>query len=268
MRRILLFLGLAFALSAPWWWLIRHEHAGAYTAILMWCPAAAAALAKRYAGGGVGWRPASARYVVGGAAVTAGVLALVHLPLFATGVVSWDAHALAERATSLGLSGAPRGVIILVAALVLATSGMVRLAGPALGEEVGWRGWLVPEACGRLGYARGSLLTGVAWFAWHLPLLFGNATPAGMVNFAVMIVGMSFTYSWFRLRSGSVWPTTVMHALHNALVPSLFVKLAATGPAADRWLDETGDALGVMGIVLVIAFLFIQQRVPASASAA
>ncbi|REJ33335.1 MAG: CPBP family intramembrane metalloprotease domain-containing protein, partial [Bacillota bacterium] len=39
----------------------------------------------------------------------------------------------------------------------------------ALGEEIGWRGYLLPQLAG-LGRRRALLLSGFLWSIWHLPL--------------------------------------------------------------------------------------------------
>jgi membrane protease YdiL (CAAX protease family) len=45
----------------------------------------------------------------------------------------------------------------------------------ALGEELGWRGFLVPELTTWVGFRRASLYSGVIWAAWHLPGILAGA---------------------------------------------------------------------------------------------
>ena len=42
---------------------------------------------------------------------------------------------------------------------------------PALGEEVGWRGYMMPRLKERFGLLNGRLLGGVVWGIWHWPLM-------------------------------------------------------------------------------------------------
>jgi len=92
---------------------------------------------------------------------------------------------------------------------------------PALGEELGWRGWLLPRLR-RLGAVPAILLSGVIWGLWHAPLvLLGYNYPDApgwlalvcMVGMCIVVGGV---FGWLRLRGGSVWPAAVAHAAFNA----------------------------------------------------
>jgi CAAX protease family protein len=94
----------------------------------------------------------------------------------------------------------------------------------AVVEEIGWRGFLVPELArlvsGRLVIVLGRL----AWAAFHYPLLLfvpgGNhGLPLwyGVFMFTLVIVAASVPYVWLRLRSRSLWPAVVLHTIHNVL---------------------------------------------------
>jgi uncharacterized protein len=99
---------------------------------------------------------------------------------------------------------------------VSAIVGPINSCGRALGEELGWRGFLVPEACQAFGFLPGALIVGLIWALWHFPLLLGSVPLTGIVNFTVMVVGISVAFAWVRQKSHSVWPSTIMHGTHNA----------------------------------------------------
>ncbi len=94
----------------------------------------------------------------------------------------------------------------------------------ALGEEIGWRGFLVPELAKRMSFARVSLLSGIIWTSWHSPILLFADYNAGTNRwyalgcFAVTVTAASFLYAWLTLKSGSLWPAALLHASHNLFV--------------------------------------------------
>ncbi|MGD0144099.1 MAG: type II CAAX endopeptidase family protein [Rhizomicrobium sp.] len=268
--RIVIFLISTIVLSLPWWWLGRHVGGFGYITFLMWSPALAAAFTVKVTGGNLGelgWRGSRWKWIFAGWAVTLVGLCIANGAVFVAAFVQFPTAAgLADTAKLTGLSGAPSTQLLFVYGVIIATAGMLRLAAPALGEELGWRGFLAPALCSRFGFAAGSLLSGFIWAAWHFPLMVGKVPLIALFDFTITITGMGVAYSWFRLKSNSVWPTTVMHGLHNAL-GAMFLKLAATGPAADTWLDETGYALPVMGVVLAIIFLTLGSESRSSLAA-
>ena len=83
------------------------------------------------------------------------------------------------------------------------------------GEEIGWRGFALPEML-RLGMSplSASLVLGVVWGVWHLPFYWsGGQTGIPYPFFLALTVGQSLTYTALFLRSrGSVLPAILLHA--------------------------------------------------------
>jgi uncharacterized protein len=132
----------------------------------------------------------------------------------------------------------------------------------SLGEELGWRGYLLPKLAASLGPRRGMLLTGLLHGAFHLPLIVltpfyhpeGNRlliVPLFLVTFTVA----GLLYGWLRLTTGSVWPASLAHSAHNyfwALFGSMTV---ATSPLAAEYLAGETGVLPVVGYGLLAAWL-------------
>jgi membrane protease YdiL (CAAX protease family) len=103
------------------------------------------------------------------------------------------------------------------------------------GEEYGWRGYLLPRLL-PLGEIRASLLLGVIWALWHLPLLVAGLNYPG-VNvwlaisvFTFVTVALSFTYTWvYVASSGSVLVTAVFHASTNNFADTITVPPILSG---------------------------------------
>jgi membrane protease YdiL (CAAX protease family) len=68
--------------------------------------------------------------------------------------------------------------------LDVATIGVIQNCATTLGEEIGWRGFLVPELAKRFSFTATAVLSGAIWALWHVPIIVLPATtwePAGLV---------------------------------------------------------------------------------------
>ena len=253
-----LFAALVMGLSVPGWALVAHTgvHPGLPVFALMWCPAAAALLAawiSRRRIGQFGWRwpgfaPMAAAY-----AIPALYAVSAYAAIWASGLGRPDTlHFLAvtHRAFWPALP-------------LLATVAVLGNCLAGLGEEIGWRGFLVPVLAERFGLAGTALISGAIWTAWHLPLiLFGDyhgATPAwySVTCFTVLVMAVAFLFAWLRLASGSLWPCMLLHAVHNTAVQSIFTPLTSDTGRTAWFTGEFGAALPIAAILAVVAVLVL-----------
>jgi len=97
-----------------------------------------------------------------------------------------------------------------------------------IGEEFGWRGFLLPRLQTRHNALVSGLIVGVAWATWHVPLFFikgtsqyeqqldGGLLPA-ILGYAVFVIVQSVQFTWlFNNTKGSVLLAAVFHGASNA----------------------------------------------------
>ena len=134
----------------------------------------------------------------------------------------------------------------------------------AFGEEVGWRGYLLPLLCRKFGVTRGIIIDGVLWGVVHAPLgSFGvnyagdypGAPWTGMLLMIVFATSVSVFLSCLTIRTKSIIPACISHGVINALREApLFICVsnynALLGPKPSGIIGMSGFL--VMGIVLMI----------------
>jgi len=148
-----------------------------------------------------------------------------------------------------------------VEVVVFAQIAMIPLAAllnaiPAFGEELGWRGWLVP-ALRPLGTWPALLLSGAIWGFWHSPVIllgynFGRTDISGVLLMIGGCVAWGILLGWLRLRSASLWPAVIAHGALNAS-GGLIVIFAAAQP--DLGLAGPLGVAGWIVLAVVIAVL-------------
>ena len=131
-----------------------------------------------------------------------------------------------------------------------------------LGEEIGWRGYLLPRLVG-VGQTRALVLVGLVWAAWHMPLIFLTPLYHSAGNrlivlplFVGSIVAGSFVFGYLRLYTGSVWPASIAHSAHNAAWGTLAAFTATSSPVViEEYLVGDSGILIVVGSAIVAAWL-------------
>jgi membrane protease YdiL (CAAX protease family) len=188
--------------------------------------------------GGIGLWPGRPRYLVLGFAIPLIYCAAIYVPIWVLGLGAFaglqpllvsSAHALAHLPVSFVM---------------------------AAGEELGWRGVLVPGLARITDFKRTVLLSGAVWAVWHFPdILFfdynvGTPPAYALSLFSISVIGLGAVLAWLRLRSGSVWPAIVFHGVHNTVIWGVFDRSTERTDAAAYLGTEFGAGLAAAAVVI------------------
>lgn len=104
-----------------------------------------------------------------------------------------------------------------------ATVALLRYLLLALPEEIAWRGYLQPRFIRRYGLMRGIFLVGVVWGAFHFSGDFGRyySSIQAITHLVSRVSGtvfLSYPLAWLTLKSRSILPATIAHAVYNMTV--------------------------------------------------
>lgn len=256
--------------------LLRDGNAAVYRALLsvsMFCPLVAVLVAKRivlHQPTGIGWKVrGKRRYWLAawfGPAVFTVLAALLYFAVFSSRLDlsgSWlvtayggemDAETLRSQ---LGVSNLSYMLETGLFAITLAPPINMLFA---VGEEAGWRGYMMPQLKERFGLLNGRLLGGVIWGVWHWPIMlltgyeygtnYLGAPALGLVVWCVVCFALNTLLDLLYEKTGCIWVSAIAHGAFNA-VAALFTVL--TYPA-DAYYNVLGPTpIGLIGMLPMLA---------------
>lgn len=133
-----------------------------------------------------------------------------------------------------------------------------------LGEELTWRGWLLPKLTERFGQLRAVLLTGLIWGLWHAPVVamgynYGEGHPlanvAAMVLFCLVLGVIQGFLFW---RTDSIWGPVLFHAAVNGIDLWKPTDLFMNSPANLFVGPNLVGIVGGLGFVLLVIWCLRQ----------
>lgn len=162
-----------------------------------------------------------------------------------------------EASMPAGVPAPPAIVVILSQLVMIPISAATINAFLAFGEELGWRGFLVP-ALRPLGTWPTLLISGAIWGLWHSPVIllgynFGRFDITGVLFMTGGCIAWGILLGWLRLRSASLWPAVFAHGAMNA-AGALIALLFAAGTTFDMAL---AGPLGVAGWIACAIFVIL-----------
>ncbi|MEJ8567903.1 CPBP family intramembrane glutamic endopeptidase [Elongatibacter sediminis] len=250
-RLTLVFLLLVAALYPLGLWLVFRLQSASPLMLTVGLAAIGACLLCRKDLGSLGWGWKSWRSQWASYLVPLGYATLAYGLIWSLDLGTWyDADQVAALREGYSLESWSDGALITFHFVLTATVSFVLLLPSVLGEEVGWRGVLVPDLARRLGFTWVALISGLIWAAWHWPIMllgiYGNAeVPLGyqLTFFTITLVSMSVVMTYFRYATGSLWPAVIFHMSHNVFLQKFFSPLTAETANSAWFLDEFGLVL-------------------------
>lgn len=135
-------------------------------------------------------------------------------------------------------------------AMIVPIGLLIWLVG-ALPEEYGWRGFALPKLLDRRSPLAASLILGLIWALWHLPLHFIPTTTQSVIpiwEYAAQTILLSILYTWlFQKSNGSVLIAGVFHATGNL-----------AGAIFPYWVTQSGRwiSFGLMVIAVLVVLVW------------
>lgn len=197
--------------------------------------------------------------LIGVGLVIVGLLGLAEFDL--VGFSGFQAQLQAELAVGdvMPPVGLPPIGLLVALQLVMIPIGAIINAPFAFGEEIGWRGWLLP-ALRPLGIWPSLLVSGAFWGFWHSPLIllgynFGLTDVTGVLLMMLACMVLGVLLGWTRLRTGSVWPAVFGHGAFNAAAGLGALVVAAGSPVPPAWLAGPAGLITCAVMAAVVALL-------------
>ena len=250
-KAIVLFLVITFALSGICYYIrIKGgEAAAGMTSILMWCPAIAAFIIRRMYYRKeklLGWNKCNLLYIIIGLLV----------PVIYLGI-SYGLYWILNKGTFTGeIYTKSIGMMI-----ILIFSSIIK----ATGEEIGWRGFLLPKMSEIWNLKTAVIVSGLIWAIWHFPLMITGLYQAGtplwyqLPMFTIEITAITAIMAVIRLNSKSVWPAIIFHASHNFFDQIIFSPSTNSENSA-YFVGETGAVTAAAILILVVLLLMMWKN--------
>lgn len=162
-----------------------------------------------------------------------------------------------------GKQGPAPSTLLIIQVLIFVVIGPIVNIIPTLGEELGWRGYLLPKLRMFLSDRASLIITGAIWGIWHLPIIvmghnygtgYWGYPVLGILAMIVFCVALGIIEGYMSIKLESVIPAAMIHSTVNAgaALPSIFAKSGYNplfGPAI------TGLIGGLPFIVLAVILL-------------
>ena len=269
-KSVIAFLIITFVLSSIIYviWIRGGEAAtrSGISLLLMWCPAIAAFIVcrKYYKKEKIlGWNKCKVSFIL-----TAIVVPIVYLGL--SYGIYWminkqsftgDLNTLSAISSSYTDKLSHRSVVTVITLIIGIFTSIIATAG----EEIGWRGFLLPQLTKIWNVKIAVIVSGLIWAVWHMPIIIAGLYLPGtplwfkLPMFVIEVIAITVIMSVLRLKSKSVLPAILLHASHNYFDQAIFGTLTSSINKS-YYVGETGVLTVIVSILVAIGTVMIFRK--------
>lgn len=263
-KKLVTFLVLVFVLSGSATYAMYITRQPNLVYLVMWCPAISAFITNgvyRQSPGGMGWSWGQTRWQITSYFLPIGYCLVAYGFVWLTGL------GILNTAHELHLSIAA-GLRIPVNLATFALLGTLVSAGSAAGEEIGWRGFLIPRLYSITGrnFTVTALVGGIIWAVWHYPLVIlagynqGGPLSYSLLILSLQVISAGVIITWLRLKSGSLWTGVILHASHNLWLQQFFNPITTSTGQTNLYIGEFGLVPTVVLVATAAVFLGLRKH--------
>lgn len=136
----------------------------------------------------------------------------------------------------------------------------------ALGEEIGWRGFLVPRLKEKYGERKSLIISSLFWCLWHFPLIISGNYLSNipiyyqLPMFTLCIFPIGIICGILALQTNSVWPSAFLHSAHNNYDQGVFQIITRPSDKLMYYVSETGIFTTIIAWIIAIIFIFNNKK--------
>jgi len=164
-----------------------------------------------------------------------------------------------QWSNELGIDSSNQTIVMIVMIFLLLTVGVVKNLGSTLGEEIGWRGFLIFELRKVMSFKSVAIVSGLIWAVYHFPIIDlmyggGDNLLLHLSAFTIMIIGVSVILAYYTFKSNSLWPAAVYHSVHNIYIQKICTPLTISNDSTTFWIDEYGFMIPIITTIFAVYF--------------
>jgi membrane protease YdiL (CAAX protease family) len=139
----------------------------------------------------------------------------------------------------------------------------------AFGEEIGWRGFLLPALCEKYSNRKAIIISGLIWGLWHAPIIamghnyglnYWGYPITGILAMCIFCITLGSFLSYLTLKTKSVWPAALGHGAINATAGLGVFFISSNSNVSSLLGPATPGLIGVLPCLLIGIICFIKSK--------